>query len=329
MRASLVIAAHNEGDNLRRTVESCIASSAGLDHELIIVDDASTDGSVAEVTGRFPLARVYQHDARQGVSRTKADGARRARGDVLVFADGHTKPEGDAILRLVRDVEELNGTAIVTPGIAVLDVDQWGNRFNQVGHGSTLDLLTLRSRWVRLDTLRRAEAPLPNALYESPALIGCAFAVGHDLYDQLWGFDPHMRRWGVEDLDFGLKCWLMGHRILHDPGVVVGHRFRTSFDNYTVYVTDVLHNRLRCARKNFTNTVWSHWVEACRLRNPGGASRQSEGWWAQAWNLFEQRRESAEQERSYLHSRRTRDEFWYAERFGFNWPTRLAISQSS
>ena len=36
--------------------------------------------------------------------------------------------------------------------------------------------------------------------------------------------------------------------------------------------------------------------------------------------MFQQDRASVEQERSYLHAQRVRDEFWYAERFGLAWP---------
>ncbi len=156
--------------------------------------------------------------------------------------------------------------------------------------------------------------------YESPALIGCALAVHRELYDDLCGFDPHMRSWGVEDLDFGLKCWLMGHPILHDPEAIVAHRFRKQFDNFSVPVEHLLLNQLRMARKHFTQAVWAEWLERCRMRHSGRLAEHPEGLWACAWQLLEERRASVESERSHLMSRRTRDEFWYAERFGLAWP---------
>jgi hypothetical protein len=51
----------------------------------------------------------------------------------------------------------------------------------------------------------------------SRGFIGCAFAMARELYDKLHGFDPHMFVWGVEDVDLALRCWLLGHAILHDP----------------------------------------------------------------------------------------------------------------
>jgi hypothetical protein len=144
--------------------------------------------------------------------------------------------------------------------------------------------------------------------------------VHRELYDDLRGFDPHMLSWGVEDLDFGLKCWLMGHPILHDPQALIAHRFRQKFDNFDVPVEMLVHNQLRMARKNFTEGVWRDWVERCRHRNAGGLGEHPEGLWAAVWELFQSRRPSVESERSHLLSRRVRDEFWYAERFGLAWP---------
>ena len=67
MRASLIIAAHNESDRLWRTVASCVETSAGLDCEIVVADDASWDGSVEEMQRRFPQARVVRHVERKGV----------------------------------------------------------------------------------------------------------------------------------------------------------------------------------------------------------------------------------------------------------------------
>jgi GT2 family glycosyltransferase len=255
MRASLVIAAHTEGQALSRTLDSCIETTFGLDCEIVVVDDASDDGSVAAAEHRFPEIRVVRHEARLGTSPAKDAGARQARGEVLVFLDGHTRPEDGAVARLVEDVEHLRGEAIVTPAVAALDVDRWRNT-GQIGHGYRLELETLDCGWLPLGRMRQVRER-GRPFYESPALIGCALAIGRELYDALGGFDAHMRYWGVEDLDLGLRCWLLGHRILHDPQAAIGHRFRQRFDNYAVPPESFLANQLRMARKCFTETVWA------------------------------------------------------------------------
>ena len=325
MRTSLIIASHNEGASLANTIVSCVETCGDLDYEIIVADDASTDGSTEDVERRFPQIRIYRHPHRMGASPTKALGGRHARGGVFVFLDGHCKPEFGAIARLVHDVEETSGLAIVTPAVVALDVPNWKNDFSQIGNGYSLELRSFECGWISLSAMR----PISEGhaqFYESPGLNGCALAVSRELYDKLWGFDSHMRYWGVEDLDFGLKCWLMGYRILHDPAAIVGHRFRENFDNYTVPIEHVVTNQLRMAGKNLTYGVWAEWLESCQRRYMGSLAEHAEGLWAHVWQLFNKERSSAEQERSYLMARRPRDEFWFAERFGLSWPILLPTS---
>src|SRR5438874_3246997 len=326
MEISIVIASHNEGPSLGRTIESCVESSGGADYEIVVADDASTDGSVDEAERRFPMARIVRHDRRRGASPTKALGARHARGNALVFLDAHTRPEPGAIPRLARAAVDLDERAIITPAITTLHAGRWDTDLYQVGHGYGMDLRSFDTHWVPLEDMRLADTRL-GRLYESPALIGCAFAIGRDLYHKLWGFDPYMRSWGIEDLDLGLKCWQLGHRILHDPSVLIGHRFQDSFTSYHVPPEHVLLNKLRMARKNFTQGVWAQWTDATREENTGPLPDHPEGLWARAWELLLAERPSLEQERIYLHAHRACDEFWYASRFGLSWPALVGATQ--
>lgn len=319
MRISVIVAAHNEGQALTRTVASCVETCGGLDYEIVVADDASHDGSVDAARREFPRLRVVRHDQRQGAAAAKSLGAEQARGEVLVFLDGHTKPEDGAISRLVESVEWLDGQCVVTPRIPALNVERWTNCEHQVGQGYRLDLEQFDCGWLGLARMREIQSR-GRRFYESPALIGCALAVSRQLYAKLWGFDAGMRIWGVEDLDFGLKCWLMGHPILHDLEATIGHRFRQRFDNYSVPIEHLVANQLRMARKNFTPGAWSAWLDRFRQRHPGRLPDHPEGLWARVWQLFEEGRPSAEREHSYLMAHRHRDEFWYAERFDLAWP---------
>jgi len=316
--ASVVIAAYNEGERLAKTVASCLGPVAELGGELIVADDASTDGSAAELLRRFPGVRVMTGARRRGVAATRAAGARIARGAVLIFLDGHCHPERGALHRLVAGVEASEGEAVLTPRVAVLDAQRWENRLqDRVGHGFRLDLETLERFWVDREAMRAVPGPGNQWLYECPAPPGCCLAVGRRLYRALGGFDRGMRVWGSEDLDFGLKAWLTGHPVLHDPGAVVGHWFRPDTAGTPAAAERVVANQLRLARKHFGDAVWHDWLRRCRARH-------RELSWSGVWGRFERDRAGLERERAALLAARVRDEFWYAERFDLWWPLWLA-----
>jgi GT2 family glycosyltransferase len=307
-RASVVVTGHNEGDLLSKTVQSCLETAEGLDLEVVVANDASTDGSVEKVVQCFPKVRVASFRKRHGTSPAKDLGARRARGDVLIFLDGHCKPEPWAIERLVNNVEDLDGEAIVMPRVPALDCNRWENNPLQVGHGYRMTLDGFECSWIGLE-----EMETRDRLYESPALIGCCFAMSRMLYRKLWGFDGVMMHWGVEDIDLGLKAWLMGHPVLHNPFAAIGHRFRSTFDTFFVADEAVLFNQMRMARKNFTEAVWCQWLERARPRHESRV-------WDAAWSHFSRNLRSVERERAYLMGRRARDEFSYARKFSLDWP---------
>jgi len=146
--------------------------------------------------------------------------------------------------------------------------------------------------------------------------MGCCFAVSREVYEKLGGFDLEMRGWGSEQVDFGLKLWLLGYRVLNDIEAVVGHRFQPD-EACDVSKTQIVANQLRTARKHFTEATWSDWLGPFRVQHPNPV-------WKEAWEIFAQRGPVAERERDDLMARRVHDEFWYADEFDLGWPARLA-----
>lgn len=105
---SVVIPLFNKQDSIRSTIESVLAQSF-KDFELIVVDDGSTDGSVAAVKSMDdPRIRLIEK-RNGGVSSARNEGIRRASGEYVAFLDGDDLwgPGFLAeVIRLVQDCPE-------------------------------------------------------------------------------------------------------------------------------------------------------------------------------------------------------------------------------
>lgn len=88
-RVSVVLPTYNRLRTLPRAVSSVLGQDYG-DLELIVVDDAGSDGSerwLAELAEREPRLRVLRHDRNQGVSAARNTGIAAARGAFVAFQD--------------------------------------------------------------------------------------------------------------------------------------------------------------------------------------------------------------------------------------------------
>src|SRR4051812_45731281 len=95
-RVSVVIPCYNYGEYLAACVDSVLAQ-AGVDVEILVIDDASTDDSARTATaiaGRDPRVEVRVHRANIGHIRTYNEGLAWASGDytVLLSADDLLAP---------------------------------------------------------------------------------------------------------------------------------------------------------------------------------------------------------------------------------------------
>lgn len=96
---SVVIPAHNEAENLRKTVPALVGalSTAGITHEILVVNDNSTDGTRAELVDLvrdYPTVRFIDNSPPNGYGFAVRAGLAEFRGDAvaIMMADGSDDP---------------------------------------------------------------------------------------------------------------------------------------------------------------------------------------------------------------------------------------------
>jgi glycosyltransferase involved in cell wall biosynthesis len=88
---SAVVPVKDEAGNVGPLAREIAAGLAGTAHEIIFVDDGSTDGTAQTLTAlkaELPQLRVLRHDRNLGQSRGIRTGVQAARGEIIVTLDG-------------------------------------------------------------------------------------------------------------------------------------------------------------------------------------------------------------------------------------------------
>jgi glycosyltransferase involved in cell wall biosynthesis len=148
MKLSVIMPAYNE----RRTIEEIVrrvlaVEIPGLTKELIIVDDASSDGTreiLAAMDGRDGI-RVFTQSPNQGKGAAVARGFKEATGDILLIQDADLEYDPTEYPNLLRPI--LRGDADVVYGSRFLG-SQYGHRVLYFWHSVGNKMLTLLSNAV-------------------------------------------------------------------------------------------------------------------------------------------------------------------------------------
>jgi dolichol-phosphate mannosyltransferase len=102
---SVVIPLFNEEDNIADLQAELAGALAGIDHEVVFVDDGSQDRTLDRVR-RGPGTRILVFAKNTGQSAAMYEGIHAARGDVIVLLDGDLQNDPRDIPRLLAEIEK-------------------------------------------------------------------------------------------------------------------------------------------------------------------------------------------------------------------------------
>jgi glycosyltransferase involved in cell wall biosynthesis len=196
-RVSVVIPNYNYAKTLALCLESVFAQTLAP-YEVIVADDASTDGSV-RIAERFPC-RVLRAERNGGVSAARNAGVRASTGEVLFFVDSDEALAPDAVEQAVRLLAEDPGLGCVHGIIAPEPL---------IDDGPVEWYRTLHAHHWR----KRAVGPTPTAYF-------AATAMPRPVFDAVGPFNEALR--DSEDVEYSDRLSAQ-YRIVLTDRVVARH----------------------------------------------------------------------------------------------------------
>src|SRR5688572_25840439 len=206
--------------NGERYLDECLrAVLAQRPEEVIVVDDASTDGSVALLRARFPEVTVHVLARNRGPCAARNAGMRAARHRWVLAVDNDAVLEPDVLARLRAALEEHPEACLAQPRSVHYDeptrVHYDGGGFHYLG------LIALRNFHVPLSS---AEG---RGVLAADALVGICALLDRDVVLARGGYDEDLF-YLAEDLDLSLRLRQAGERLLSVEEALVRHRGGTA-----------------------------------------------------------------------------------------------------
>ncbi len=249
---SVCIANWNCRDYLLACVNSIMNRPQGVAVEIIIADNASTDGAAEAIARDFPEITLVRNAENLGFARASNQAADRANGRYLFFLNNDTVLPPQTLSRLVAFADAHPRVGMVGPRLR----DGEGKLQISYRRKPTLRALLHRVSFLRWTGLfRRAYDDYrrdgfdPDGVRRVDVLMGAAVLMPRAVYASCGGWDEGFR-FGVEDVELSDRVG-RDHPLVHLPGVEIVHFGRVSSrQNVTFAAPNLMIGYVRYFRKS-------------------------------------------------------------------------------
>lgn len=247
---SLIVVTYNSAQLLPACLDALLATEYAP-CELLVVDNASADGTPELVAARYPQARLLANQANLGFGRACNTGAAAARGELLVFLNPDVIVPPSWLGVLARRMGEYPDAGIICP--------------------------------TTLDHGQPPPPPAPPA--DTAAVPGCAMLVRRAAWRELGGFDERFFLYW-EDTDLCWRAWLLGWRVLEEFEAYVFHERGGSAGNRR-WDAETTKNSLRTYLKTMRWRAVAPFVATLALKSTAKLLLRGQaellGAWAASW----------------------------------------------
>ncbi len=229
---SIVIVSWNVAELLAACLESVYSSlqQSALTAEVIVVDSASSDHSVAMVRDRFPMVQLLICNDNLGFSRGNNLGLQRAAGQYILLLNPDTEVPGDALDRMVREMEKHSRVGAVGPHTLNGDGTTQSTRRRFPTLLTAFFESTWLQPWAPGKLLRHyyVEDQDDNACFDVDWVQGSALMLRREVYEEIGGLDSEYMMYS-EEMDWCRRAKEAGWRVRYvGDAKIIHHGGRSS-----------------------------------------------------------------------------------------------------
>jgi GT2 family glycosyltransferase len=282
MKLSVVIICWNDLKVILDCIASVYAETSAVDYEIIVTDNASSDGSVAAIRERFPDVRIVENADNSGFGKGNNAGIRVTEGEYVLILNPDTIIRDRALEKLVAYADRHPEAGAF--GCRVLNLD---GSVQLSAHPLptiwTFLVKALGLRWPGRFWKGFCSDAYPNWDGRTERQVGfqggcCLLARGR-LLKELNGFDESFFH-QFEDADLCRRIWETGHPVLFFPGTEITHIGGQNRGTYSIKVElETERSKYRYFHKYYGDkgVVWIRYISILGLGIRSAAFRLLSG----------------------------------------------------
>lgn len=212
---SIIILSYNTKALLQKCITSLYYSLDNVDYEIIVVDNASSDESVAMVKKKFPKVVVIENKENDGFSKGNNKGVKHAKGEYILFLNSDTTVHNDALKDLLAYMKQNSHIAVAAGVLENPDGSQQRAYGNFYSLFSVFLMLFGREKG---EMLRYQSDKMQSVDW----VTGACMLVKKDIFDTIGGFDERLFMY-LEDMELCYRIKKMNYSVIHYPLFRVTH----------------------------------------------------------------------------------------------------------
>lgn len=225
MDLSIIIVNYNVKEFLQNLIHSIEKASSNISKEIIIIDNASDDGSTEIVKEKFPSVKFISNKINIGFGKANNQGLEIAQGKYILFINPDCIVSEDTLDKMIRFFEGHPECGLA--GCKILNSDgslQLACRRSFPGPWTSFTKVTgLSNLFPKSKIFARYNLTYldENKTYEVDAVSGSFMMIRREIYEKIGGFDEQFFMYG-EDLDLCYRVQQAGYKVfyVHDTQII-------------------------------------------------------------------------------------------------------------
>jgi GT2 family glycosyltransferase len=220
---SIIIVSYNAKKHLEDCLESLTSAPPSMPHDIVVVDNASSDGSVAAVRSRWPNISLIPQSANIGFAAGNNVGIRASNGELILLLNNDTIVPPGAIDTLVGRLLAVSDAAVAGPRL----VDEHGRV--ELSFGRMISPLNELMQKLTLALYRRRVATVESRIerrtrseHDVDWVSGACLLVRRGDAEKVGLLDERFFLY-TEDVDFCARIRALGRRVIFTPAAEVIH----------------------------------------------------------------------------------------------------------